>query len=222
MSQNYGPSYDDTNFGEIGNRPEFQYWNDLVNVFSNVATQQSMHLVGLWQRWALGGYDPGQGVGSLPYFFRQSIESMLTLSSFPFAWWMRRSASVPSIVFIADHEAEVAGPQTAPSPIAAEGLTPDATDLVHVNGKLALLKSHVQVQLVDRGNRVEVTLVNLGQPIVDPTVPPVNILEPGVYMGLAYAWDGPGMRRPLAVIYLFVPPLVAVPPPISTTPGASL
>jgi hypothetical protein len=107
--------------------------------------------------------------------------------------------SVPNLVFMVDDVAESAPPQSALTNITAEGLIVGATDLRRVGGHGQLASSHVEVSMLDRGNRVQVGLVNLARGLNGTK----NRREPGLYLGLAYAYERPNMR-PLAAIWLHV------------------
>jgi hypothetical protein len=201
---------DDTNYGALGTGPAFQYWNDLMSVCYATLQEQSMRWTGLWQRAALGGYDP-EGVGNLPGVWRSWLESVVELGTFPLQWTMSRFASVPSVVFAPGPCVEFAGPLSVPSPIAARGLMPVATDLREINGTGCISADHVQVEIVDGGRRVEVSLCNLGSRAAAPPS------APRVYFGLACAWDG-ATRRPLALVYVFMDEQDGGPPVPSRLP----
>lgn len=199
-----------TDFGAFGETPAFQYWNDFVSVYSNALQTESLRLIGLWQRAALSGYDP-EGVGSLPGLWRSWLVSVANVTWFPYEWMMRRDATVPSIVFLVDQYAQSAGPQAAPTPIAAGGLKAGSTPLWSFTnpGAMPINPDQVDAQIICHGNRVQVTLVNLGQPAMvgqDPTPPrPTNILVPGVYGGLVFAWEQEQVNgRPLALVWVVV------------------
>lgn len=135
-------------------------------------------------------------MGSIPALWRTWIESVWNLGTFPAQWTRSRFASVPSIVFMTDACSENLGPESAPSPIAAQGLTPASTDLWPLDGGAPICAAYVQVALTGKGSQVEVTLVNLG------AMKDVDRTAQRVFVGLAYAWDG-GTARPLALVYVF-------------------
>jgi hypothetical protein len=194
MNRTFGSSGDDTNLGALGTEPGFQYWNDFINVYYATVQQQTMRWTGLWQRMALGGYTEN-GVGDIPALWRSWCQDVVDLGTFPLQWVMSRFASVPSVVFMPGPYVEFAGPLSAPSPIAAAGLTAAATDLREINGTRTIPQANVQVEIVDGGRRIEVSLCDLG------TLP--DKTKPGVYFGGAYGWDG-ATRRPLALVYVFM------------------
>jgi hypothetical protein len=223
-----------TNFGAIGDTPAFQYWNDFVNVYMNTMQTEMLRTVGVWQRWALGD-DDSKGVGDIPAMWRSWFLGMSNLGVFPYEWWMRRDATVPSIVFLVDQCTQSAGPQSAPTPIAAQGLTSTSTPLWSLTQPgVRLDPDHVCLEIICAGNRIQVSLVDLAKVLPDdhpaplppggvttppatgtvnvgaqPTPAPVpqNLLQPGVYASLVFAWDQENVTgRPLAIVYAFVNP----------------
>jgi hypothetical protein len=189
----------DEDLGALGQMPGFQYWNDLVSVSMSLMEQQMMRWTGAWQRVALGEETPGGMVRDLAGLWRGWVSMMTGFAAFPAEWSARRLMSTPSLVFTVDQAGQTVQPQSALTAITASGLEVGATDLQHVGTPACVPSSSVEVLLLDRGNRVQVTLVNLGRDAGAAG----NNLAPGLYMGVAYAYERPNLR-PLALVYLFV------------------
>ncbi len=193
---------DKENLEAIGSLPAMQYWNDLVSVSLGAWQDAIMRGIGIWQRTVLCRYHGhAEFACDVAELWSEWGKGTLTFAEFPFEWHMRRHLSVPSLVFIVDEAAETTMPQSAPAPINAEGLPVYATDLQMISGPSTVNPDHVQVELLQHGNRVEVTLVNLG----------TAELQLGRYVGVAYAYEHPH-RLPLALVYLFVVPSGVIQP----------
>lgn len=190
---------DEVNFGALGQAPGFQYWNDLVNVTMALWGEQVMRWVGTWQRMATGQETPQQWMEDVSRLWLGWISTMTGFAAFPSEWTGRRLMSVPNLVFMIDDVAETTPPQSAFTNITAEGLVVGATALTRLGGTERVPADKVQVELLDRGNRVQVTLVDLGQGVGATE----NKLVPGLYVGVAYAYERPNMR-PLAMVVLHV------------------
>jgi hypothetical protein len=189
----------EVNFGALGQNPAFQYWNDLVNVSMSLWSDQLMRWAGMWQRLATQQETPEQWIQDVSRLWLGWLSTMTGFAAFPSEWGIRRFMTVPNLVFMVDDVAETAAPQSAFTNITAEGLVVGATSLHRVGGREHVPSDKVQVELLDRGNRVQVTLVDLGHGLDERN----NRLVPGLYLGVAYAYERPNMR-PLALIYLHV------------------
>ncbi|APR87077.1 hypothetical protein A7982_12426 [Minicystis rosea] len=190
---------DEVSFSALGQGPALQYWNDLVNVSVTLWNEQIRRWVGAWQRVATQQETPEQWMEDVSQLWRGWISTMTGFSAFPLEWSVRRFMNVPNLVFMVDDVAQTTPSQSAFTNITAEGLVVGATALSRVGGRERVPADKVQVDLLDRGNRVQVTLVNLAS---RPGAKE-NKLVPGLYLGVAYAYERPSMR-PLALIYLYV------------------
>jgi hypothetical protein len=166
----------------------------------NLLQQQTLGWVGLWQGMATGTLDRRDLARDVADIWAASFQSVLGLMTFPSEWSARRLMSTPSLVFMVDGWSQTVGPESAPTAITVpDGALVASTVLQKINGGAVIDASHVQVSMVSRGNRVEVSLVNLG----NSANAPGNVLEAGSYVGVAFAIEGPN-RRPLALIYVNV------------------
>jgi hypothetical protein len=203
---------EDENLGEMGSTTAFQYWNDWVNVAGPLWEDQLARWARMYNAAASRGSHPGEWTRDVADLWNGWISSFATLATFPWEWSVRRPMSIPSVMFMVDGAAEATGPQSVPSPIAAAGLQIAATDLHRVGGGPAVPSEHVFVELTSNGNRVQVTLVNLGKYATTSG----NALANGLYTGAVYAFEGPS-RRPLAFVHLHVErsgaPGASEPPP---------
>jgi hypothetical protein len=203
---------DKENLEAIGSLPAIQYLNDLLSVTMTVWQPATMRAVGIWQNALLCRYhDPAQVACDVAEMWSEWSQGVLNLAEFPFQWHTRRHLSIPSFVFMVDEAAETTVPQSAPTPINAQGLPLFATDLQMISGTHVISEDHVQVELLENGNRVQVTLVNLGEGQGTPN----PVLQVGRYVGAAYALEHPH-RLPLALVYLFVVPNALLRPNSST------
>ena len=224
-------SYKDVNFGEIGSGAAFQYWNDLVSVSMNLMEQQALVWSGLFQKVATSNTDPQSWNQQFWEAWMSSLNALQTATLFPWQWLARYSGNIPSVVLMVDEASETVGPFAVMTPTSAEGLEVAATDLVHVGGSgIIAAQAHVQVWTQQGGNRLEVSLVNLKGAMPPVAEDQVSVrqrmplegegmgteglgtpLTPGLYMGVAYAEDV-SVRRPLALIHVYVYPSAAVSP----------
>lgn len=207
----------EVNFGALGQSPAFSYWNDLVNVTMSLWGDQVMRWVGMWQRLATQQETPQQWIEDVSRLWLGWLSTMSGFAAFPSEWSIRRFMTVPNLVFMVDDVQQSTPPQSAFTNITAEGLTVGATALRRVGGSERVDADKVQVEMLDRGNRVQVTLVNLGTRVSRDA--PGNGLVPGLYLGVAYAYERPSMR-PLALIYLHVDGGVELPDQKPVTPAA--
>jgi hypothetical protein len=221
----------DVNFGEIGSGAAFQYWNDLVSVSMNLMEQQALVWTGLFQKVATSNADPQSWNQQFWEAWMGSLNALQTVSLFPWQWLARYAGNIPNVVLMVDEASETVGPFAVMTPTSAQGLEVAATDLVHVGGSgLISSDAHLNVWAADNGNRLEVSLVNLKGAVPPMDEPQVSVrqrmslegegagtegmsapLTPGLYVGVAYAEDV-SVRRPLALIHVYVYPSAAVSP----------
>jgi hypothetical protein len=119
---------------------------------------------------------------------------------------------LPTLNFIVDGDAELVGPMgTSTSVSLPPGVTTFVTDLCRIGGRTADsgltegphsidASRHVRTQLSPAGDRVEVTLVDLGR---GQSERDGRGIVPGLYVGAVYAMEAE-TRRPLAVVYVLV------------------
>jgi hypothetical protein len=179
----------------------FQYWNDLLSVGSWLTEEQMLRMAGVVQRSATGEDGPNEWPRELAKLWWGWASMMTGFASFPAEWMARRCASTPTLAFAIDSAAQSTEPQAAPAAIDAHGLALGATNLQRWGSPGSVDASHVQVKLLDRGARVQVTLVNLG----GDANADGNDIPPGIYTGMAYAYERPNLR-PLAIVVLYVEP----------------
>jgi hypothetical protein len=173
--------------------PVFQYWNDWMSASSSLWEQQLLRMAGVWQRLATGeeglqGYT--RDATSLYYGW---ASMMMGFANFPTEWAARRGVSTPTIAFAIDPDSESAGPVSATIAIDARGLTLGVSELREVGEKGSIPASSVELSLSPCGRRLEAQLVSLGK----------AAKQPGLYMGLAHAYERPNFR-PLAMIVVAV------------------
>jgi len=190
---------DDVSFESLGQRPSLQYWDDAVNVSRWLWQEQILRWSGTWQRVMTSQGSPRAWMEDAFQLWMGWIQAMGGLSAFPVEWAARRTMTVPNLVFMIDDVAESAPPQEAPTNVTAEGLIVGATDLHRAGGAERIPAGCVEVALLARGNRVQVTLVGLARGVDQAE----NRRVPGLYMGVAYAYERPNMR-PLAVVLVHV------------------
>jgi hypothetical protein len=190
---------DDVNFGQVGATPGFQYWNDLVNVSMSLMEQQAALFSGVFQKMATSNGDPTAWNQQFWDLWMGWLTTAQTAMSFPWQWMARYQGDVPSMVFMVDGVAETQGPFGVMTPVDPQGLTVTTTDLFQVGGSGVIsAEAHVQAWTSQDGNRLEVSLVNLGGAAISP----------GLYIGVAYAYETP-VRRPLALLHVHVHPASA-------------
>jgi hypothetical protein len=190
---------DDVNFGQLGSTPAFQYWNDLVNVSMNLMEQNAALFSGVFQKIATSNGDPTAWSQQFWDTWMGWLSTTQTAMLFPWQWMARYQGDVPSMVFMVDGVAETQGPSSVMTPSDPQGLTVAATDLFQAGGPGVIsAEAHVQVGTSQDGNRLEVSLVNLR----------AAAPAPGLYVGIAYAYETP-VRRPLALLHVYVHPASA-------------
>lgn len=204
------------NFGTLGSKAFFQYWSNLANVSMSLLETQTFGWVAFWQAAATGTLDKHEFARLAANLWRTSFSTFTGLMAFPFEWSIRRLMSTPSLVFLVDGCSQTVGPVSAATAITVpQGMLVMSTDLQMINGTAVIPASQVQVLMASRGNRVDVTLVNLANSSASTTG---NTLANGFYVGVVYAWEAPN-RRPLALVYVNVnnpkkPVLANTVPPI--------
>jgi hypothetical protein len=196
MSRAHGAG---VNLGTLGDQGIFQMWSDFGNVTLCVTETLMTHWTGIFQDLTLGRGREDRLPHDIVAFWRAWFSGMATLGCFPIEWVLRRGVSAPNIVFMIDQAAQTAPPVSAPTPVNVSGLMLASTDLQRVNGAESIPAGKVVVEERSRGNRVEVTLVDLGSDAQG------NNLAAGLYAGVAYAYERP-YCRPLALVYVYVTP----------------
>jgi hypothetical protein len=125
---------------------------------------------------------------------------------------------LPALSLIVDGDAELVGPKRTPTSVPVPpGVTTVVTDLHRIGGRTTAdcptegphcidASRHVQAQLSPAGDRMEVTLVDLGRGQGERDS---RGIVPGLYVGAVYAMEAE-TRRPLAIIYVLVeePPVL--------------
>jgi hypothetical protein len=172
-----------------------EFLNALQTATLSFWQNQSGRWLGMLQQMREGAY-------SFPKYLQDVVgmwDSWVSLMAFPFQSSANQTRLLPTLLFVVDGAAETAGPAGAPTSIfVPPGVTPLVTDLYQVGGNATIAaNNHVRVTLSPAGDRVEVSLVDLGSGKVareDKKVPP------GYYVGAVYATEV-ATRRPLAVIH---------------------
>jgi hypothetical protein len=188
--------------------PIFQYWNDWMSASSSLWEEQLLRMAGVWQRMATGEEGPEGFARDVTRLWYGWASTMTGLASFPAEWAGRRGTGTPTIAFDIDHDCESKGPVSAALAIDARGLTLGISDLQQVGAKGSIPASCVELSLSPCGRRLSAQLVNLGRVAKQSG----NKLAPGLYAGLAHAYERPNFR-PLAMIVVNVQPAGEAPPP---------
>ncbi|HYO74715.1 MAG TPA: hypothetical protein VEU33_52460 [Archangium sp.] len=160
---------------------------------------------GILQKVREGNYDSTQwmqdAVGML--------DSWLGLAAIPFQLAAGQARQLPTLLFVVDGDAEFSPPGDAPTHLFLPfGVTPEVSDLYRVGDDILAggppvsgnrtisAQAHVRARLSPEGDRVVVTLVDIGR---GKSVREQKGIFPGLYAGAVFAREG-SERRPLAII----------------------
>lgn len=184
------------------------YWTDMLQATSTFWLGQA----GRWSRaldqMRSGTYDSSTWMQDMAGAMDEWTQWMAT----PCQWMPQAERQLPTFLFVVDGDTEFYGPVGAPTAVfLPPDVTMTVTDLYLIGGdgtggssaagtRSINANAHVQAQLSPGGDRVEITLVNLGRGQSRRTVQGIN---PGLYVGAVYASEV-ATRRPLAIVYALV------------------
>lgn len=204
------PTGVNTNSTGLDTTTATQFLNDLLTAASSLWLEQFARWSDTFQKLRAGTYTSKQ----LQMDVARLWDPWLGLATFPVQWWTQFSRTLPTMLFLVDPVAGTAGPLDAPVTVSLPaGLTPQVDDLnpitsisVQTTGDTAstpkLEKTHIKVELLDEGNRVSVSLVDLGS---DPATRQANNITPGFYVGPVYVKEvSTATLRPLALLYVLI------------------
>lgn len=214
---------------ELGGTAVMQYWNDAVTVSMALTERQAGLWSGIWQQWMSGATTPEYARHEMRRVWNEYLHGVSTWMMFPVQWWLRWIGDVPTTVFVLDLEANASWVQSIGTPSVTSDLPLYCTDLQLVTGApdphksgpfrpgdAVLPSKHVLLKTVALGERIDVQIVDLheplGMPPVSGTVPPLPAapaLHDGFsqfqYVGVIYAQELQ-VRRPIAILtVVFLP-----------------
>lgn len=201
-------------FGRLGANPFIEYFNDMMSATTAFWQEQAMGWAGLVQRMMETPAAPAQTARETNA--NDAWQRWLSLFTSPVWWLTRYQAEAPTVLLVAESQAEMAGPSVAQTLVSVpDGAQVEVTDLQRIGTGASLPRTHLDVQLLPGGNRVEVKLVNLGNSAERKA-------RSGLFAAVVYAKEQ-ATRRPLAfvVAYIEEPGRVPAPPGQPVTAGTN-
>ncbi|HEX5749984.1 MAG TPA: hypothetical protein VFZ09_27390 [Archangium sp.] len=160
---------------------------------------------GILQKVRAGTYDSTQWMQDT----LGMVDAWIDLATVPFQLAAGRENPLPTLLFVVDGDAEFSPPGDAATNIfLPPGVTPEVSDLYRVGDDILAggppvsgsrtisSRAHVRARLSPEGDRVVVTLVDIGR---GRSVREQKGIFPGLYAGAVFAREG-SERRPLAII----------------------
>lgn len=188
-----------------GTTTAVRHLDEFLKASTTFFQDQLFRWTGILQRVRAGTYDPTQ-------WFQDVVgmwDALLDLSTVPFQLASGREKQLPSLLFVVDGDAEFCPPGDAPIHLfLPPGVTPEVSDLYRVGDDILAggppasgsrtisAQAHVRARLSPEGDRVVVTLVDIGR---GKSVREQKGIFPGLYAGAVFVREG-SERRPLAII----------------------
>lgn len=160
---------------------------------------------GILQKVRAGTYDSTQWMQDA----LGMLDDWINLATVPFQLAAGSEKELPTLLFVVDGDAEFSPPGDAPTNIfLPPGVTPEVSDLYRVGDDILAggppasgsrtisSQAHVRARLSPEGDRVVVTLVDIGR---GKSVREQRGIFPGLYAGAVFAREG-SERRPLAIV----------------------
>jgi len=160
---------------------------------------------GILQKVRAGTYDSTQWLQDVVGMW----DAVIDLANVPVQVAAGREKQLPTLLFVVDGDAEFCPPGDAPIHLfLPPGVTPEVSDLYRVGDDILAAgppasgsrtisaRAHVRARLSPEGDRVVVTLVDIGR---GRSVREQKGIFPGLYAGAVFVREG-SERRPLAII----------------------
>ncbi len=160
---------------------------------------------GILQKVRAGTYDSTQWMQDVVGM----LDTWLELAATPFQLTAGQARQLPTLLFVVDGDAEFSPPGDAPTNIfLPPSVTTEVSDLYRAGDDILAggppasgsrtisARAHVRARLAPEGDRVVVTLVDIGR---GKSAREQKGIFPGLYLGAVFAREG-AERRPLAII----------------------
>ncbi len=179
--------------------------DEILKASTTFVEDQLGRWTGILQKVRAGTYDSTQWMQDA----LGMLDDWINLATVPVQLAAGREKELPTLLFVVDGDAEFSPPgDAATNIILPPGVTPEVSDLYRVGDDILAggppasgsrtisAQAHVRARLSPQGDRVVVTLVDIGR---GKSVREQRGIFPGLYAGAVFAREGPE-RRPLAIV----------------------
>jgi hypothetical protein len=188
-----------------GTTTAVHHLDELVKATATFWQGQLGRWTGILQKARAGTYDSTQWIQDVVGMW----DAWIDLATIPFQLAAGQAKQLPSLLFVVDGDAEFCPPGDAPTNLfLPPGVTTEVSDLYRVGDDILAVgqpasgsrtisaQAHVRARLSPEGDRVVVTLVDIGR---GKSARELKGIFPGLYVGAVFAREG-SERRPLAII----------------------
>ncbi|MCY1080246.1 hypothetical protein [Archangium lansingense] len=188
-----------------GTTTAVRHLDEILKASTTFFADQLGRWTGILQKARAGTYDSAQWIQDTVGM----LDSWLDLAAVPFQLAAGQAKQLPTLLFVVDGDAEFSPPGDAPTNIfLPPGVTTEVSDLYRagddilaggpppLGSRTISAQAHVRARLSLEGDRVVVTLVDIGR---GKSVREQKGIFPGFYVGAVFAREG-SERRPLAII----------------------